>query len=85
MFAPLCAALKLDLAPDAVVEPVPPLATAKVPARVIVPLVVTGPPLVVSPVVPPETSTEVTVPDPPPPLVVVGKGGGLSCRSSNDT
>ena len=39
----------------------PPLATAKVPASVIVPDVVTGPPLVVSPVVPPETSMEVTV------------------------
>jgi hypothetical protein len=44
------------------VWPVPPLATARVPASVIVPDVVTGPPLVVSPVVPPETSTEVTVP-----------------------
>ena len=40
----------------------PPLATAKVPASVMVPDVVIGPPLVVRPVVPPETSTEVTVP-----------------------
>ena len=40
----------------------PPLATAKVPARVIVPLLVTGPPDVVRPVVPPDTSTLVTVP-----------------------
>jgi hypothetical protein len=47
-----------------VVCPVPPLATARVPARVIVPEVVTGPPEVVSPVVPPDTSTEVTVPVP---------------------
>ena len=45
------------------VIPVPPLATARVPARVIVPELVTGPPEVVKPVVPPETSTEVTVPD----------------------
>jgi hypothetical protein len=44
------------------VRPVPPLATAKVPARVIVPLPVTGPPEVVRPVVPPDTSTLVTVP-----------------------
>jgi hypothetical protein len=32
-----------------------------------VPEVVTGPPEVVKPVVPPETLTDVTVPDPPPP------------------
>src|SRR6185369_3758789 len=36
-----------------------------VPARVMVPVVVTGPPLVVSPVVPPETATLVTVPPVP--------------------
>ena len=62
-----------------VVMPVPPLPTASVPARVIVPLVVTGPPDVVSPVVPPETSTLVTVPPPaadptmmlPAPFVIV--------------
>ena len=50
-----------------VVVPVPPLATASVPASVIVPEVVIGPPEVVRPVVPPETATEVTVPEPPPP------------------
>jgi hypothetical protein len=50
-----------------VAVPVPPLATAKVPPRVIVPDVVIGPPEVVSPVVPPDTATEVTVPEPPPP------------------
>lgn len=52
--------------PVLVVTPVPPLATASVPARVMVPAAVMGPPDVVSPVVPPETSTEVTVPEPPP-------------------
>jgi len=46
--------------PVDVVTPVPPLATASVPARVIVPVDVTGPPDVVSPVVPPETFTLVT-------------------------
>jgi hypothetical protein len=57
-------------APDGVVTPVPPLATANVPASVMVPDVVTGPPLVVSPVVPPLMLTLVTVPEPlPPPLV----------------
>ena len=40
------------------------MATTSVPASVIVPVVVMGPPDVVSPVVPPETSTEVTVPVP---------------------
>ena len=44
--------------------PVPPLATDSVPANVIVPDPVIGPPLVVRPVVPPDTSTEVTVPAP---------------------
>jgi hypothetical protein len=44
------------------VRPVPPLVVANVPARVIVPLDVIGPPEVVNPVVPPDTSTEVTVP-----------------------
>ena len=44
--------------------PVPPLATAKVPAKVIVPDDEIGPPLVVNPVVPPLTSTLVTVPAP---------------------
>ena len=40
------------------------MAMAKVPASVIVPLVVIGPPEKVSPVVPPETLTLVTVPVP---------------------
>ena len=48
--------------PVLVVTPVPPLATARVPASVIVPDVVIGPPLVVRPVVPPATLIEVTVP-----------------------
>jgi hypothetical protein len=48
--------------PVDVVTPVPPFATARVPARVMVPEPVTGPPEVVSPVVPPETSILVTVP-----------------------
>ena len=47
-----------------VAVPVPPLATARVPAKVIVPVVVIGPPLVVKPVVPPDTATLVTVPVP---------------------
>jgi len=38
------------------------LATASVPAKVMVPVPVIGPPLVVRPVVPPLTATEVTVP-----------------------
>ena len=44
--------------------PVPPLDATRVPDNVIVPLVVTGPPDVVRPVVPPDTSTLVTVPAP---------------------
>jgi hypothetical protein len=48
------------------VMPVPPFATASVPAKVIVPDDVTGPPEVVKPVVPPDTSTLVTVPEPAP-------------------
>ena len=52
------------LAAEAVVEPVPPLAIANVPASVIVPEPVTGPPEVVNPVVPPDTSIDVTVPEP---------------------
>ena len=54
------------------VAPVPPLATANVPAIVIVPDVVIGPPLNVTPVEPPDTSTLVTVPE----LAVVGITGG---------
>lgn len=48
------------------VIPVPPFAAASVPDSVIVPDVVIGPPDVVSPVVPPDTATLVTVPLPPP-------------------
>src|SRR5215471_249404 len=44
------------------VAPVPPLATTRVPAKVIVPEPVMGPPEVVRPVVPPLTATLVTVP-----------------------
>ena len=66
-------------ASEALVAPVPPLATTKVPSSVTEPEVVTGPPLVVRPVVPPSTSTLVTVPPlpvaltviAPPPLVIV--------------
>ena len=49
--------------PVLVVTPVPPLATASVPARVIVPELVIGPPLVVRPVDPPDTPTDETVPE----------------------
>jgi hypothetical protein len=45
---------------------VPPLAVANVPANVIVPDVVIGPPEVVKPVVPPDTATLETVPAAPP-------------------
>jgi hypothetical protein len=48
--------------PVDVVTPVPPLATASVPANVRVPEVVTGPPEKLRPVVPPEALTLVTVP-----------------------
>ena len=50
------------LAPEDAVTPVPPEPTASVPASVIVPLVVIGPPDVVRPVEPPATLTLVTVP-----------------------
>src|SRR3989344_4475830 len=49
-----------------VAQPVPPLATPRMPPRVRVPDEVMGPPVRVRPVVPPEPSTEVTVPVPPP-------------------
>lgn len=49
------------------VIPVPPFATASVPPRVMVPLVVMGLPVNDNPVVPPESATLVTVPLPPPP------------------
>ena len=45
-----------------VVPPVPPLATARVPLSVSVPLEVIGEPVNVKPVVPPDAATEVTVP-----------------------
>ena len=44
--------------PVDVVTPVPPFKTASVPANVIVPLLVIGPPLVVSPVEPPEAADQ---------------------------
>jgi hypothetical protein len=69
---PVCEGSRLLRAPLAVVEPVPPLATFKVPAMVIVPLETIGPPLVVSPVVPPETLTLET----PPPVPVKGVPAG---------
>ena len=53
------------------VAPVPPLAIASVPPAVIVPDDVTGPPVKVRPVVPPDTSTDVTVPLPPPVAAIV--------------
>ncbi len=65
--------LKLVRAFAAVVAPVPPLATFNVPAIVMVPDVVTGPPEVVKPVVPPDTLTDVTVPDPPPVLALLSR------------
>ena len=55
----------LPTVPDAV-KPVPPLAAINVPASVTVPEDVIGPPEVVKPVVPPETSTLVTEPEPGP-------------------
>ena len=64
LLAPEAAAPRLVRAPDAVVAPVPPFKMFSVPARVMTPLEVTGPPEVVRPVVPPDTSTEVTVPAP---------------------
>ena len=53
-----------DPLPVEVVTPVPPAATARMPAIVIVPAEVTGPPEKVKPVVPPDTSTDDTVPAP---------------------
>lgn len=59
---PRVVAPKFVRAAAAVVAPVPPFAIPRVPAKVIVPLVVTGPPDVVKPVVPPDKATDVTVP-----------------------
>ncbi len=47
-------------------EPVPPLEPRRVPPIVKVPDVENGPPVSERPVVPPDPSTEVTVPPPPP-------------------
>jgi len=66
LFAPETAAERFPRAVAASVAPVPPEATASVPASVSVPAPVTGPPLKVRPVVPPEASTDVTVPAPAP-------------------
>lgn len=55
----------------AVVAPVPPLAIASVPPMVMVPEFVIGPPDVVKPVVPPETSTLITEPPPVIPRLVL--------------
>ena len=63
-FDPTLVAPKLLRAPEADVDPVPPLAIANVPAIVIVPLFVIGPLLKLRPVVPPDTSILVTVPAP---------------------
>ena len=59
---PDCDGAKALNAEIADVWPVPPFVSASVPAKVIVPELVIGPPLVVRPVVPPATPTEVTVP-----------------------
>ena len=53
---------RLVRAAVAVIAPVPPLVIASVPPSVSVPLVVIGPPEKVSPVAPPEASTDVTLP-----------------------
>ena len=63
-FAPEPAALRLSLAPEALVAPVPPDAIASVPASVSVPEVVMGVPVKERPVVPPDAATDVTVPAP---------------------
>lgn len=59
------------LAAEVVVDPVPPLATARVPANVMVPDVVIGLPETVRPVVPPDRATDVTVPEPPVEAMVI--------------
>lgn len=57
---------RLTRALVALMAPVPPLLTFSAPPNVITPDVVTGPPVALNPVVPPETLTDVTVPPPPP-------------------
>ena len=64
--APDLAADRFARARVAVVPPVPPFDTPRVPDIVMTPVVVTGPPEKISPVAPPLTSTEVTVPKPEP-------------------
>ena len=54
-----------------VVAPVPPLARARVPPRVRVPVLVMGPPELVRPVVPPDRATLVTEPVPALPAAAV--------------
>ena len=61
LFAPEAAAPRLVRAPASVLDPVPPLATFRVPPRVRLPLVVTGEPEV-RPVLPGSRPTLVTVP-----------------------
>jgi len=78
---PMVVAPRLTRALGAVVAPVPPLAIASVPPIVIVPPAVIGPPLVVRPVVPPLTSTLVTVPAPVP-LAPVGPVGPATVDAS---
>jgi len=63
---------KLLRALELVVAPVPPFETESVPPMVIVPLDTIGPPVVVNPVVPPETFTL----DTPPAALVKGKPAG---------
>jgi len=63
-FAPEPAALRVSLAPEALVAPVPPDAIASVPATVSVPLVVIGEPVKERPVVTTDAATDVTVPAP---------------------
>ena len=62
-YTPEAPAKTTEPAVNAVFVPGPPLATPSVPASVIVPLLVIGPPDVVRPVVPPLTATDVTVPN----------------------
>lgn len=61
---PDCDGKILFAAAGLVVAPVPPLDNDKTPPKVRVPAVVIGPPLNVSPVVPPDASTDVTDPVP---------------------
>ena len=71
LFAPEPAAPRVSLAPEALVAPVPPCAIASVPPTVSVPDVVIGEPVKVSPVVPPDAATDVTVPAPAVDAIVI--------------